>query len=110
MQVPQKTLEPMLHNGRRFRWTPNAIWFGEAIECSAKKGVKPCHVIHVQVGKKQVVYGQNITRTEDADAPFSAIEEQALHSLPAIDLQKDCVIAACAPQNARLNAHGASTK
>src|SRR5689334_17258270 len=60
-KIPHVTLEPVLQDCGGFRRPPDAIGLCKAVEIHPKKRIKPCHVIHVEVGEKQVVYRLNVS-------------------------------------------------
>jgi hypothetical protein len=93
----------VLHQIDGLRWAPDVDGLGVPIEIDPEKPIKPGHVIHVEVGKKEVIDGLKLGGTEGPDASIPAIKEQPVDLLPSVHPHPKGVIPARTSQHRMLD-------
>ena len=99
MQIPGVSLKTVLQDPCGFRWAPNLVGPGDTVKIGAEKSVETRHMVHVQMRKKQVVDGLEVSEGKGGKATLTAIKQQPGHLLPGIHLGKNSVVSTRGSQN-----------
>jgi hypothetical protein len=106
VQVPEEPLKAVLHDARGLRRSPDPIRLRVTIEGAAEEGVKSSHMVHVKVGKEEMIDRLNVSKRQFREAPVAAIEEQPFDGLATVDLHEQSVIPAGPAKDTKQDTHG----
>jgi len=92
VEVPEVTLEAVLEDGGAAGRAPNFVRPCVTLEVGAEEGIESGDVVHVLVGEAEMVDGLDLAEGDAAEAVATAVKEDALDSLAAVNLDEEGVV------------------
>jgi hypothetical protein len=105
VQIPEESAESMLENLGGTRGPPQMIRLILSIEQGPEERIESRDMIHVKMGKADVVQLLEFAEGNGVETTFTTVEQQPAHTLPRIHADQQGIVVARSPQDLVLKTH-----